>query len=105
MTAIRFLKNGKVPGQDSLKAELFKAEPEFATQILQPLLAAIWKEKQLPDDWTGVILTILKKGALKNCNNWRGNTLLSGSKILAKLIIRQIYEAVRQQLRQEQAGF
>ena len=42
MTAIRSLKNGKAPGQDSLNAELFKAEPEFASQILQPLFAAIW---------------------------------------------------------------
>ena len=107
ITVIRSLKNGKAPGQDSLNAELFKAEPEFAAQILQPLFAAIWEEKQLPDDWTeGVIVTIPKKGALSNCNNWRGITLLSvPSKILAKLIIRRISEAVYQRLRQEQAGF
>jgi len=34
MAAIRSLKNGKSPGQDSLCAELFKAEPEFAAQVL-----------------------------------------------------------------------
>ena len=107
MAAIRSLKSGKAPGQDSLNEELFKAEPEFAAQVLQPLFAAIWEEKQLPDDWTeGVIVKIAKKGALSNCNNWRGVTLLSvNSKILAKLIIRRISEAVDQRLRQEQAGF
>jgi len=66
MAAIRSLKSG----QHSLNAELFKAEPEFAAQILQPLFAAIWEEKQLPDDWTeGVIVRIPKKGVLSNCNN------------------------------------
>ena len=107
IAAIRSLKNGKSPGQDNLNAELFKAEPELAAQVLQPLFTTIWEEKQLPDGWTeGVIVKIPKKGALSNCNNWRGITLLSvPSKILAKLIIRRISEAVDQQLRQEQAGF
>ena len=107
VAAIRSLKNGKAPGQDSLNAELFKADPELAAQVLQPLFTAIWDEKQLPEDWTeGVIVKIPKKGALSNCNNWRGITLLSvPSKILAKIIIKRISEAVDQQLRKEQAGF
>jgi len=107
IAAISSLKNGKTPGQDNLNAELFKADPEFASKVLQPLFAAIWEEKQLPADWTeGVIVKIPKKGALNNCNNWRGITLLSvPSKILAKIIIGRISEAVDQQLRKEQAGF
>ena len=73
-------------------------EPEFAAQVLQPLFSAIWEEK-LPDDWTeGVIATIPKKGALSNCNKRTGVTVLSVfTKILAKLIIRCISEAVDQQ--------
>lgn len=69
MAAIRSLRNGKA-------YELFKAETEFAAQVLQPLFAAMWGEKQLPDDWTeGVIMKNPKKGALSNCNNWRGVTV------------------------------
>ena len=50
-------------------------------------------------------MEIAKKGALSNCNNWRGVALLTvPSKILAKLIIRQISEAVDQRLRQEQVS-
>lgn len=107
VAAIRSLKNRKAPGQDSLNAELFKAEPEFVAQVLQPLFTAIWEQKQLPDDWTeGVIVKILKKVALNNCSNWRGIILLSvPSKILAKLTIRRISEAVDQRLRQEQSRF
>jgi len=37
MAAIRSLKSGKAPGQDSLNTELFKAEPEFPAQVPQPL--------------------------------------------------------------------
>ena len=54
--------------------------------------------EKLPDDWTeSAIVKIVKKEALSN--------LSVSSKILVKLIIRQISEAEDQQLRQEQAGF
>ena len=67
VTAIISLKDGKTPGQDNLNVE---ADPEFAAQVLQPLFAAIWEEKQQPDNWTeGVIENIPKKGALSNCND------------------------------------
>ena len=107
VAAIKTLKNGKSPGQDNLDAELFKAEPELAADILQPLFTAVWENKKVPDDWTkGVIVKIPKKGALNDCNNWRGITLLSvPSKILAKVIIGRMSGAVDNALRNEQAGF
>lgn len=75
MAAIRSLKNGKAPGQDSLNAELFTADPELVAEILQALFEAIWEEKQVPEGWTeGVFVKIPKKGARSNCNNWRGIT-------------------------------
>ena len=40
--AIRSLKKQKAPEQDSFNVDLFKAEPEFAAQVL---FAAIWEEK------------------------------------------------------------
>ena len=62
MPAIRSPKTGKAPGQDSLNADLFKVEPEVAAQVLQLLFAAIWEEKQPPDDWMeSVIVTIAKE--------------------------------------------
>ena len=41
ITAIKSLKNGKAPGQDNLNAEIFKADPDLAAGILQPLFADI----------------------------------------------------------------
>ena len=61
----------------------------------------------MPADWTkGVIIRIPKKGALGDCNNWRGITLLSAlSKILAKIIVKRFSNAVDAGMRKEQAGF
>ena len=64
-TAIKSLENEKSPGQDNLSAEVFKADPQIAADLLQPLLRDIWEEKKLPEDGTeGVIVKIPKKGAL-----------------------------------------
>ena len=78
----------KSPGQDNLSAEVFKADPQLTTNLLQLLFTDIRKGKKLPEDWTDrVIVKILKKGAL---NNWQGITLLSvPGKILAKMKLTQ----------------
>ena len=68
--AINSLRNGKAPGHDSLNVELFKADPELAATILTPLFTKIWEQEEIPTDWSGgVIIKILKKGSLSDCNN------------------------------------
>jgi hypothetical protein len=63
INAIKAFKNGKSPGYDNLDVELFKADPEIAATILQPLLTAVWEEEKVPDDWCkGVIAKIPNKG-------------------------------------------
>lgn len=42
---IMSLKNKKVPGQDNMNAELFKADPELAAKMLLLLFTAIWKKR------------------------------------------------------------
>ena len=50
-------------------------------------------------------LNYQKKGDLENCNNWRGVTLLSvPSKVLGRVIIVRIRDALDNKLRKEQAG-
>ena len=107
VAAIKTLRSGKSPGQDDLTAELFKTDPSVSANILQPLFTAIWKGEKVPADWTkGTIVKIPKKGALNDCNNWRGITLLSvPSKIMARVIVNRISNAVDLSLRKEQAGF
>ena len=107
IAAIISLKNHKAPGKDRLNAELFKADAMTTASILQPLFNTIWDRRKIPDDWNkGIIIKIPKKGALSDCNNWRGITLLSTPcKILAKVIMKRLSLAVDHRLREEQAGF
>jgi hypothetical protein len=75
--------------------------------MLYPLLEKIWKEDKIHKEWEeGLIIKILKKDDLSNCNNWKGITLLSTpSKILTRIILNRIQTTVKQHLRKEQAGF
>ena len=106
INAIKALKNNKAPGPDNLNAELFKTDPAIAAEIPLPLMMKVWEDKRIPDDWNeATIIRIPKKGALNDCNNWRGITLLSiPSKILAKISINRLSNAVDSRLREEQAG-
>ena len=70
------------------RAKLFKTNSDTAAEILLPLMTKVWEDKRIPDDWNETTITrILKKGALNDCNNWRGIIVLSiPTKILAKII-------------------
>jgi hypothetical protein len=61
----------------------------------------------MPNEWTkGIIIKLLKKGDLTNCNNWRGIALLSSSsKILSRIILNRIKRHVDNKLRRQQMGF
>ena len=75
--------------QNNHNAELFKASLELAAVILLPLFTAMLEEKEIPKQWSqGSLVKIPKKGALSNCNNWHGITLLFiPSKVLAQIIV------------------
>ena len=107
INAIKALKNNKAPGPDNLNAKLFRTDPAIAAEILLPLVMKVWEDKRIPDDWNeATIIRNPKKGALNDCNNWRGITLLSiPSTILAKIIINRLSNVVDSSLNEEQAGF
>ncbi|CAH8662821.1 unnamed protein product [Heterobilharzia americana] len=75
--------------------------------MLTPLLQKVWKEEKVPDDWKkGYLVKLPKKGDLSACKNWRGITLLSTpSKILSRIILERLRDALDSKLRPEQAGF
>ncbi|XP_076109528.1 uncharacterized protein LOC143078552 [Mytilus galloprovincialis] len=76
--AIKSMKSGKAAVIDGLQAELLTAGINTETTILHDLFKDIWEENKIPEDWAkGLIVKLTKKGALGNCDNWRGITLLS----------------------------
>lgn len=107
LNALRALKNGKAPGVDLIAAEMLKADLASAANALTPLLQRIWRDEELPDDWSkGLLITVPKRGDLSQCSNWRGITLLSiPSKVFCKIILDRLSGAVDPLIRGEQAGF
>ena len=101
------MKSGKAPGVDSIHAEMLKADLSTATRVLTNLFDTIWDKETIPSDWgKGLIIKIPKKGNLQVCDNWRGITLLSiPSKVLCRILLGRIENAIDRKLRQEQAGF
>nr|CAH8861970.1 unnamed protein product [Trichobilharzia regenti] len=95
LNAIKILKVGKAAGPDGIPAEALKMDPETTADLMTPLLEKVWKEGELP-----------KKGDLSKCKNWCGIMLLSiPRKILSRIILQRIKQALVEKLRPEQAGF
>ena len=107
IAAVNYLRNRKAPGKDRLDAELFKADVVTTASILQPLFNTIWDRRKISDDWNqGIVIKIPKKGALSECRNWRGITLLSTpNRILAKVIMKRPALAVDHKLREKKTDF
>uniref|UniRef100_A0A3Q3JGH9 Uncharacterized protein n=1 Tax=Monopterus albus TaxID=43700 RepID=A0A3Q3JGH9_MONAL len=80
--------------------------PTTANMLL-PLLQKVWREGRVPADWKkGHMVKPPKKGDLGSCKNWRGIMLLSvPSKVLTRIILDRLKDAVEEKLRPEQAGF
>ena len=53
-----------------------------------------------------LVVEVFKKDDLRECNNWRGVTLLPvNGKIFRRLWLRWIKKGIDKKLRKEQAGF
>jgi len=76
--AIKKVKNGKAPGYDKVTPEMVKEMGEEGKKWLLTIYNKAWKEENIPQDWEiGQIVPIHKKGDNKQCDNYRGITLLS----------------------------
>lgn len=105
--AIMTLRNGKAAGPDGIPAEAIKAHIETTTSVLHSLLSKIWEKEEVPAQWReGIVIKLPKKGDLRDCNNYRGIMLLSvPGKVLNRIILERVREAVDPKLRDQQAGF
>ena len=86
---VKCLQNNKVPGLDEISGELLKVAGNTLIVHLTDMLNKIWQSKEVPIDWTkGVIIALLKKGNLSDCDSWWGITLLSiPCKVLCKVLL------------------
>lgn len=105
--AIQRLKNGKAPGNDKITTEMVKNMGEEGRQFLLEILNKIWEEEKIPSDWElGLIVPIFKKGDNKDCNNYRGITLLSTiNKIYEHILEKRLRLVIEPKLIESQSGF
>ena len=105
--AIMTLRNGKVAGPDGILAEAIKADIETTTSMLYSLFSKIWEKEEVPAQWReGIMIKLPKKGGFRDCNNYRGIMLLSvPGKVLNRIILERVRDAVDPKLRDQQAGF
>ena len=105
-SALGDMKSGKVPGIESITADLLKVDTDTTVNILHGLFNTIWKEEIVPEDWSrGLIIKLQKKGDLASCGNWRGITLMSiVAKVLGRVLIKRIVAGTDAELRREQTG-
>lgn len=106
-TAISQLNSGKAAGPDYIPPEALKADIDSSARVLDKLFTKIWTEERYPQDWKeGHIVKLPKKGDLRNCENYRGISLISiTDKVFARIILNRMKTTTDEKLRDEQAGF
>jgi Reverse transcriptase (RNA-dependent DNA polymerase) len=105
--AIKGLKNGKAPGADKITSEMLKNMGEKAAKLLLQLYNTAWRQEIIPSDWeVALILPIFKKGDSKQCNNYRGISLLcTPMKVFEKILDAKLRRKIEYTLHEAQSGF
>lgn len=105
--AIKKLKVGKSAGVDEIRSEFLKNSGEAGILWVHRIVNIAWKSGNVPLEWSSAIIApIHKKGSAKDCNNYRGISLLSiVGKLYASIIERRVREIVEPLLDENQCGF
>ena len=76
--AVKVLKMGKSAGVDNIPAELVQTGGKAMIDILTSICNKIRKTGEWPITWTqSLVITLLKKGNLQLCQNYRAISLIS----------------------------
>lgn len=105
--AIKMLKNNKSPGVDGITSEMIKAGGHRLMKEIHGMCNQIWRGESTPDEWIqSVLVTIPKKGDLKDCRNYRTIALMSHvGKIFMMILLERLKAQTEEHLADEQAGF
>ena len=89
--AIDRLKRNKSPRTDGITAEMIQAGEPLA-RVLRGICQKIWEEERIPEEWSqSVIVTIPKKGDLKECTNYKTIALINHAcKVMLKVLLERL---------------
>ena len=102
------MKNGKAPGEDGITAEVYKHGGEQLMDEFHKLILLCWQQGTVPQGFKDVsIIPIFKnKGDHRDCNNYRGISLLAvAGKIMAKILQSRLAKLAEEVLTEAQCGF
>ena len=105
---VNWLKWGQASGICGIHVELLQAGGNAVLVSLHAVLCSAWNTGFIPTDWkSGLVVHLWKgKGDRKDCNNYRGVTLLSvQGKVFARIIIDGVRRPLLEHLHPEQSGF
>src|SRR6218665_3678861 len=104
--AVRSLKKRKSPGEDNITAEIIQAGKESSVEMMYTLCKRIYLEKSCPEDWgKAIVVPIHKKKDKRDCNNYRGISLLSvPGKVYTSILRQRLKRYVEEIVAEEQAG-
>lgn len=105
--AVKRLKIGKSAGVDEIRAEYIVNSGMDGVKWLHRIFNLAWKTGSVPGDWRNAIIApIHKKGSRKDCNNYRGISLLSVvGKLYASILEKKVRGIVEDVLDENQCGF
>jgi hypothetical protein len=103
--ALKYLKNSKAAGADSIAAELLKNGGPNLVDVL--VIQQAWTSEKLPRSWTErVLCPVYKKGDKIDCKNYRGICLLNvTNKVFAKILYDRLLPHANAVVQHYQAGF
>jgi hypothetical protein len=104
--AVKYLKNNKAAGDDSITAELLKNGGPNLVDASHEVIQQAWTSETLPRNWTeGVLCPVYKKDDKLDCKNHRGICLLNVTyKIFAKIRPFSITRLGSNQINQQQTN-
>ena len=105
---IKKAKNNKAPGIDNIPLEIIRAAGVTGLYWLHRIFNTAWRQQKTPTDWRkSIIVPIWKrKGSKRDCNQYRGISLLShAGKLYAKIVEKRLRPVLEQQLSNTQMGF
>ena len=107
LKALSCLKRGKAGGKTGILPELLLFGGEVLYDRLLKIMKSAWEAGSIPSDWKdAVVVPIPKKGNLRDCDNWRGISLLDVvGKVFARIIQERLQHIAEGILPESQCGF
>ena len=101
------LKKGRAPGACQISAEMLQYGGTAVTEWLHDVISAAWRHERTPQDWRhAVMVTIFKKGDMRDCDNYRGLSLQSvPGKVYALLLLKKVAKIMDSTVLECQSGF